>query len=70
MCMMEGLIESIIIDQNLKIESRGSIQSEAVLTSMEGIDPFSNNKLHIDCIAEKYRNWLESPHFDIGISTS
>ena len=26
MCMMEGLIESIIIDQNDKIESRGSIK--------------------------------------------
>ena len=27
MCMMEGIIESIVIDQNDKIESRGSIKS-------------------------------------------
>ena len=27
MCMMNGIIESIIIDQNDKIESRGSIKS-------------------------------------------
>lgn len=25
MCMMEGMIESIFVDQNNKIESRGSI---------------------------------------------
>ena len=57
MCMMEGLIESIIIDQNDKIESRGSIKSVANF-DIENIDPFSNNKLYIDCVSDKYKYWL------------
>ena len=72
MCIMEGIIESIVIDQNDKIESRGSIKSQLNFDDTEGfcVDPFLSNKLYIDCIAEKYKDWLESPPFDIGISTN
>ena len=37
---------------------------------MDDIDPFSKNKFYVDCIADKYKDWLESPPFDIGISTN
>jgi ADP-ribosylglycohydrolase len=40
LCMMDGIIESIIVDQNDKIESRGSIKSKPNLDNMDGIDPF------------------------------
>jgi len=70
MCMMSGIIESIIIDQNDKIESRGSIKSQADQGNESFFDPLVKNKLYVDCIAEKYKDWLESPPFDIGITTN
>ena len=69
LCMMRGILDSIAIEENNKIISRGSIKVKNKKQAVQENESGSTSYLDQNEIAIQYKNWIMSPPFDIGLST-
>jgi hypothetical protein len=67
--MMRGILDSIAIEENNKIISRGSIKVKNKKQAVQENESGSTSYLDQNEIAIQYKNWIMSPPFDIGLST-